>query len=101
MVTGSSATPGPTTPMTLGRSTPLGTRCRANFFAAERDGVAGVGAAVVADGHVEALGEQIDDLAFSFVTPAQTDDAGVSEFGEIHGLAPRPPPERDAREATF
>ena len=51
------------------------------------DGMAGVGAAVVADDEVVAVGEQIDDLALGLVAPLQADDTGA---GERHEWVPRP-----------
>src|SRR5260370_1140246 len=42
------------------------------------DGVARVGAAVVADHEVVLLGEQIDDLALGLVAPLKADDTGAS-----------------------
>ena len=45
------------------------------------DGVAGVGAAVVADHEVVLVGEQIDDLALGLVAPLQADDTGAGHRG--------------------
>ena len=57
-------------------------------LAAADDGVAGVGAAVVADDEIVLVGEQIDDLALGLVAPLQADDTGA---GGGHGFAPRRP----------
>ena len=46
-------------------------------LAAGDDGVAGVGAAVVADDEVVLVGEEIDDLALGLVAPLQADDTGA------------------------
>jgi hypothetical protein len=37
--------------------------------------VAGVGAALIADDDLVVFGEDVDELAFGFVTPLQTDNA--------------------------
>ena len=47
------------------------------------DGVAGVGAAVVADDEVELVAEQIDDLALGLVAPLQADDARAGHFDPV------------------
>jgi hypothetical protein len=39
------------------------------------DGVAGVGAALIADDDLVVLGEDVNEFAFGFVTPLQTDNA--------------------------
>ena len=39
------------------------------------DGVAGVGAALIADDDLVVLGEDVDEFAFGFVAPLQTDNA--------------------------
>ena len=65
---GSTTTPAPMTPVGL-RKTPEGTRCTAKWRVAELDGVPGVVAAVVAGDDVEAVGQQVDDLALAFVAP--------------------------------
>ena len=41
------------------------------------DGVAGIGAAIVADDQVVLFGEEIDDLTFGLVAPLQADDTGA------------------------
>ena len=47
------------------------------------DGVAGVGAAVVADDEVVLVAEQIDDLPLGLVAPLQADDAGAGHFDPV------------------
>src|SRR5205085_10727153 len=42
------------------------------------DGVAGVGAAVVADDEVVAVGEEVNDLALGLVAPLEADDTGAT-----------------------
>src|SRR5207302_1078223 len=42
------------------------------------DGVAGVGAAVVADDEVVPVGEEVNDLALGLVAPLQADDTGAT-----------------------
>ena len=49
-------------------------------LAVRDDGMAGVGAAVVADDEIVLLGEQIDDLALGLVAPLQADDTQVSAW---------------------
>src|SRR5207249_1767576 len=49
------------------------------------DGVAGVGAAVVADDQVVGRGEEIDDFPFGLVAPLQADYAGAG-----HAILPGP-----------
>jgi hypothetical protein len=40
-------------------------------------GVAGIGAAVVADDHIMLRGEQINDLSFAFVSPLESNNGGM------------------------
>ncbi len=58
------------------------------FLAADADGVSGVGAAAVADDHIGPLGQQIDDLSLSLVTPLQPDDARILLLRGNHGSLP-------------
>ena len=51
---------------------------------AELDGVAGVVAAVVAGDDVEAVGEQVDDLALALVAPLSAQNGH-----DFHGSTPR------------
>src|SRR5262249_11356165 len=48
------------------------------FFVADADGVAGVGAAAVADDDIGLLGQKIDDFALAFIAPLKAEDAGIS-----------------------
>ena len=48
------------------------------FFAADADGVPGVGAAAVADDDVGVLGQEVDDLALALVAPLEADDGGIA-----------------------
>ncbi len=59
-----------------------GDEVEAVFDVADFDFVAGIGAAVPADGEVEFGGEEIDDFAFAFVTPLEADDGDVSELAQ-------------------
>ncbi len=49
------------------------------FFLADLDGVAGVVAALRADDDVGLLGEDVDDLSFSFIAPLGADENGVHD----------------------
>ena len=60
-----------------GLSTPVGSSENLKVLPLADDGVAGVGAAVVADDEVVLVGEQIDDLALGLVAPLQADDTGA------------------------
>ena len=55
-----------------------GQQVRRVFFVADADGMAGVGAAAIADDDIGVLGEKIDDLALALVSPLQADDAGIA-----------------------
>jgi hypothetical protein len=48
----------------------------------------GIGPAAIADDDVGFLGQEIDDLPFSFVAPLQTDDADVALQQRIHAVSP-------------
>jgi hypothetical protein len=48
------------------------------FFAADFDGMAGVGAAAVADDDLRVHGQKIDDLPLHLDTPLQSKNAGIS-----------------------
>ena len=57
------------------------------------DRVAGVGPAAVSYNDIAVLGEDIDNLSFSFVTPLESDDAMIHvylsfnlDFNEGHAL---------------
>src|SRR5947209_18693890 len=47
---------------------------------ADFDGVAGVVTALIARDHVEALGEEVNDLALAFVAPLRADDDNYHSF---------------------
>ena len=72
---------------------------------ADVHGVAGVGAALVANDPVRALGEDINELALAFVSPLRADDDDGACFGVEHRSAlrseaagaPRRPREADRR----
>ena len=53
-------------------------KVRGVFFAADADGMPGVGAAAVADDDVGVFGEKIDDLALALIPPLEADDNGIS-----------------------
>ena len=44
------------------------------LFVADLNRVPGVVSALIANNNVEMLGEEIDDLAFAFITPLGADD---------------------------
>jgi hypothetical protein len=75
---GSSTTPLPMTLSTPGPEDPDRQKMRGVFFAANTDGVPGVGAAAVADDDVGMLGEKIDDLPLALIPPLESDDNGIS-----------------------
>ncbi len=52
--------------------------------------VAGVGAALVADDEIGALGEHVDDLALAFVSPLGADDHHAVTLGPKHPEYLRP-----------
>jgi len=47
------------------------------FLAVDDERMTGVVTALVADDNVRVAGEQIDDLAFAFVTPLGADDCDI------------------------
>ena len=49
------------------------------FFLADLDRVTGVVAALRADDDVGLLGEDVDDLSFSFIAPLGADENGVHD----------------------
>src|SRR5262252_8661766 len=63
---------------------------------ADDDRVAGVRAALVAADDVRVLGEQVDDLALSFVAPLRAHDDGGGHVDEVC-RRPRPPRARGSR----
>ena len=65
------------TERTCGRRTPVGSSESLKVWPLADDGVAGVGAAVVANDEVVLVGEEIDDLALGLVAPLQADDTGA------------------------
>ena len=67
-------TPLPISPIVCGWISPEGIRCSLKVCAADRDGVPGVIAAVVARHAVGLGGEQVHHAAFAFVTPLGADD---------------------------
>ena len=58
------------------------------------DGMAGVGAAVVADDEIVLIGEEIDDFALGLVAPLQADDTSAGHGGQPYTAAPPATPER-------
>ncbi len=60
-----------------------GHQVQGELFRADPDGMAGIGAAAVADRQVVLLGKQIDDFALALIAPLQAYDAGVPPVGRI------------------
>ena len=81
--TGSMTTPLPITQILPRRRMPEGMRCRTYFLPPMNDGVAGVIAALAADDDVGVAGQDIDDLAFSFIAPLRADQNRI-----CHALQP-------------
>jgi hypothetical protein len=47
------------------------------FFVANDNGMSGIGAAAIANDNIILLGENIDNLAFAFIAPLQTNNADI------------------------
>ena len=66
-------------------------------FVAADHGMAGVGAALVANHDLKVLGQQVNQLSLRLVTPLQTDHAGpwhgkfLNAFNHDHGTGPNMP----------
>ena len=66
--------PLPSTQVLPGWMMPEGMRCSTKELVADLHRVPRVVAALIARHHVEALGQQIDDLALALVAPLRADD---------------------------
>ena len=54
------------------------------LLAVDANGVAGVGAAAVADDDLGLLGEEINDLALAFIAPLEAENARISVKERVH-----------------
>ncbi len=62
-----------------------GDEVEAVFGVADFDFVAGVGAAVPADGEVEISGEEVDNFALAFIAPLEADDGDIAQGAQRGG----------------
>ncbi len=56
------------------------------LLVADKHGVAGIVSALIARHNVEAVGEKIDNLAFTLVSPLGSQDDNVSHFSQTHSF---------------